>query len=261
MRETKLAAEPRLGGKKLFMAITLVLGAFVSFSSLALDSQVAEGVLVGRVRLAGAPPPAPPPTRVKPADMAVCGSHKGDEGVVLGSDGALQNVIVHLEGLSTSPSPRRDAKNAGTAGKVRVTNRNCQFQPHVQTATVGSTLIVGNDDNILHNTHGYLNEKTTLFNVGLPFQGVEVSRPLARPGMVSFKCDAGHTWMSGYLLVLDHLYHAVTDSSGRFRIASVPPGVQRVRIWHEKFGAQTQNVEIKPGQETAIAIQFKTPSN
>jgi hypothetical protein len=211
--------------------------------------QPGEGTIAGRTVILGPPPQVPPPAAVKPADTPVCGAHVADESVQVGADGALRNAIVYLEQAPAGAAAPRGER-------VRLTNRSCRFEPRVQTATVGGTLVVGNDDNILHNTHGYLEGGATFFNVGLPFRGVEVSRPLARAGMVQFKCDAGHTWMSGYLLVLPHRFHATTDPSGRFRIPAVPAGNHTLKAWHEKLGSRSATVSVTAGQDAAVTIEF-----
>ena len=42
-----------------------------------------------------------------------------------------------------------------------------------------------------------------------------------------------HNWMSGWWLVLDHPYFAITDERGDFAIRDVPTGPQKVVVWHE----------------------------
>jgi hypothetical protein len=240
-------------------ALTLLgLIGLLGLASIQPGSSQDEGILVGDVKLDGAPPAPRPPAVVKPADAPVCGAHIPDESVLVDREGGLQNVIVYLDDVTANTPGSRSRGTAGPAPSVRLANRDCRFQPHVQTARLGATLIVANDDNILHNTHAYLDQNVTFFNLGLPFKGVEVPRPLKRTGMVTFKCDAGHTWMNGYLLVLDHGFHAVTDASGKFRITSVPTGNRRLKAWHEKLGSQTLSVQISPGQETRINIWFKS---
>jgi len=44
-----------------------------------------------------------------------------------------------------------------------------------------------------------------------------------------------HNWMSGWWLVLDHPYFAVTDEQGNFAIRDVPTGPQQVVVWHESL--------------------------
>jgi len=50
--------------------------------------------------------------------------------------------------------------------------------------------------------------------------------------------------MYGWVIVLPHA-GAVTDAEGRFRLAGVPEGRQRLRIWHETLGEQEVAVEVK----------------
>ncbi len=203
------------------------------------------GTLTGKVSLAGPAPSPPPPGHVKPIERKACGTYVTDGSIVVGKEATLKNVIVYLQGVT---NPRR------TKGKIRLTNRECRYEPRVQTATVGSTLIVGNEDDILHNTHAYLGESRTLFNLALPFKGLQIPRPLREPGMVRFTCDAGHTWMRGYLLVLEHDFHTVTDENGRFRIEAVPPDAYTLKVWHERLGTKAVNVSVKAGAENFVEI-------
>ena len=47
------------------------------------------------------------------------------------------------------------------------------------------------------------------------------------------QCDAGHTWMNGWIYVFDHPYYAVTDEAGTFTIKDVPAGEHTLELWHE----------------------------
>lgn len=223
-----------------------------------LNSQSGEGSITGFVKVSGTPPAIAAPAQVKPADARVCGREMSDESIVLESGGALRWAMVYLES-SGLPALSAPAKKTGAGPALAISNLHCRFVPHVQTATVGSTLLVRNDDDILHNTHAYLEPNTTLFNLGLPFKGTEVPKRLTKTGMIRFKCDAGHTWMSAFLLVLNHAFHTVTDAEGRFRIESVPAGKHAMKIWHEKLGTKTVDVQVDAGKETRIMVEFKTP--
>jgi uncharacterized protein (DUF2141 family) len=55
--------------------------------------------------------------------------------------------------------------------------------------------------------------------------------------------------MHGYFVVLTTPHSTVTDSSGAFSLAGLPPGTYTVKAWHERFGTQTQEVTIS-GNET-----------
>ena len=49
---------------------------------------------------------------------------------------------------------------------------------------------------------------------------------------VNFKCDV-HDWMNGYVLLLENVEYAITDSTGRYRLEGVSTGEQEIHIWHE----------------------------
>src|SRR5262249_10507207 len=42
--------------------------------------------------------------------------------------------------------------------------------------------------------------------------------------------------MTAWIHVVDTPFYAVTDREGRFRVAGLPPGEYRVRVWHEEVG-------------------------
>jgi hypothetical protein len=132
---------------------------------------------------------------------------------------------------------------------------------------------VKNSDPILHNTHGFLG-KPTVFTLALPNQGqvVDVSRRLARPGVVRVLCDA-HPHMFAWLIVHDSPYVAVTDERGAYRIDGIPPGPYRVSLWHEgwrqrgvdKDGrpvydeprTETREVTVTPGGTVTLDFELR----
>jgi len=71
------------------------------------------------------------------------------------------------------------------------------------------------------------------YNLPFPFPNQVVSRQMPTAGLVSLKCNGGHTWMNAQMLVVSHPYYAVTDESGHFELSDVPSGEYTITAWHE----------------------------
>ncbi|MEK7205838.1 MAG: carboxypeptidase-like regulatory domain-containing protein, partial [candidate division NC10 bacterium] len=63
---------------------------------------------------------------------------------------------------------------------------------------------------------------------------------------------------TAYVMVVDHPYAAVTDASGAYRIAGMPPGTYRLRFWHERLGVREEPVVIRSGGETIVNLAWRT---
>ncbi len=212
-------------------------------------AQEKTGSIVAGVRFAGAVPPAPD-IQKPPA----CGSRPiHDETYVVGGDHALANVVVYVA----------DAKPAGAVAPraVKIDQKDCRFEPHVQAATVGSKVTVTNGDETLHTAHAFHGAQT-LFNVATP-PGMTGNAPqvLAQPGPMHLSCDVGHTWMSAWIYVFDHPYFGVSGADGKLTIADVPPGEYTVKAWHEKLGERSTKVTVVAGKPTSVTFDFTGPGS
>lgn len=206
----------------------------------------AGGVIEGRVVY----PPGPPPPRELPVHVnhSVCGrAPVFAEDLVVASDGALANVVLSVEGSFGPPQ--------GELPALKLEQQGCVFGPHVQSATRGAILDIGNSDPVIHNVHGLVDGRT-VFNLAMPIPGIRVKRTLSVPGVVAIQCDSGHDWMSAYVHVFEHALHATTGRDGRFRIEGVPPGRHRVRAWHERLGVRFVDVEVTAGEARRVELTF-----
>lgn len=197
------------------------------------------GKVFGTVRLEGVPTKPSPVKIVK--DVAACGQEAANEALLVGPERGIANVVVALKGVKVDKAPPPTAQAA-------VDQVGCRYTPHVQAVTVGTVLNLLNNDAVLHNVHGTA-QSATVFNVAMPFKGQKLPTVLKRPGVLKLRCDAGHTWMSAYVLVFEHPYFAVTDKKGAFSIPDVPPGKYTLEYWHEpvdgKSPAVTKNVPVE----------------
>ena len=171
-------------------------------------------------------------------DQAVCGNEIEDQATLVDPSGGVANAVVLVPGLEwTADPPAPSINNAG-----------CFFVPRVQVARTRSQLAITSEDDTLHSTHAYDDRQRTLFNIALPFPGLNVNRPLRRPGVVRIECDS-HGWMRGWIYVTGDVA-AVTAADGRFEIADVPPGTYELAIWHERYEGDAQTVTVTAGGVT-----------
>ena len=202
------------------------------------------GMIRGVVTMADPPPPA---TLAVNADQAVCGDRVPDETVVADAAGRVANAVVRLTGVpwpAERPAPRID--NAG-----------CLFVPRVQIAPTRSQVLVTSRDDTLHSTHTYDDRNRTGFNIAMPFPGLEVRRPLRRPGVVRIECDS-HGWMRGWIVVSDDR-GAVSGLDGVFVLDDVPAGTLELTVWHERLRAAPQTVAVRAGETAEVAIVLEQP--
>jgi plastocyanin len=209
------------------------------------------GNVAGRVTFAGTPPALPAQRMDSDPNCAQQGDSAPNESVVVGADGALQNVFVYVkDGLGTLRFPVPSTAFV-------LDQKGCRYVPHVSGVQVGQTVEVLNSDPTLHNVHAtpMANQE---FNTGQPLPGMKhVRRFTAREVMVPFKCDV-HPWMRAYIGVLDHPFFSVTRADGSFQLTGLPPGTYTIEAWHETLGTQTQMVTIGAKETGNVAFSFKS---
>lgn len=210
------------------------------------DEVAANAAVTGTVRFLG---DAPAPAKLDiTQDEETCGKTAlYSEELVVSSAKGLANVVIFVDGVT-------DGK-AAVPSTVTLDNTNCRYEPHVVAMVVGSTLKVGNDDPVLHNTHART-QQSDVFNIALPMQGQVIDKVIDKPGLMKVGCDAGHGWMTAWLAAFDHPYFAVTDADGKYSIPDLPPGEYTVVMWHEKLGRLTKPVTIA-GSDVGIDLDYQ----
>ncbi|MBI3028521.1 MAG: hypothetical protein HYY64_03310 [Candidatus Rokubacteria bacterium] len=210
---------------------------------------VVDGATIqGKVVFTG---PPPPPRKVIPTkDREVCGSGVREvEQILLSRDKAVQDAVVFLKKVEKGKAWPKPAQTPA------LENLKCDFVPHVQVVAVGSDLEIVNSDNVLHNTHGFL-DRVTVFNLAMPNQGQRIKKPLKRPGLVRVECDA-HGWMLGWVYVVENPYYAVTAKDGAFALKDVPPGSYTLVAWQEYTGFVESPVTVKGKEVRSITVDLK----
>lgn len=193
--------------------------------------------LKGSVQFTGT---VPAPKQIDTKSDPSCGvASVPAEEVTVNPNGTLKNVFIYIkEGLPAGQTYEV------TAPAVTLDQKGCQYSPRVFGVQVAQSFEVLNSDPTLHNVHG-MPTKSKQFNLGMPVQGMKLTRKFDQPEvMVKLKCDV-HPWMAAYIGVLPHPFFSVTDENGNFEIKNLPPGKYTLEAWHEKFGVKTQEITVE----------------
>lgn len=211
---------------------------------------VADAATVaGLVKFEGTAPKMP--NMQMSADAFCASAHPApvpDEEVVVGPAGELANVIVYVKNGPATPVPQQAAL---------LDQKGCKYIPHVSAVQVGQKIQIKNSDNTLHNVHAMPNVNSQ-FNEGQPVQGMVSEKKFDKvePTPFRIKCDV-HGWMKSYMAVLPNSYHSVSQGNGTFSIGNLPPGNYTLVAWHEKYGAQEQQVTVAAKEQKQVTFTFK----
>jgi hypothetical protein len=213
----------------------------------------AAGSLKGSTKFEGT---ALKPTRIDMSSDPNCAkahpTPATTEDVVIGANGALENVLVYVsDGLGdrTFEPPQQPAV---------IEQKGCQYKPHVLALQTNQKLDVVNSDETTHNIHPMPNNNRE-WNKTQP-HGLAVEESFAREEIpIPVKCNI-HPWMHAYIAVFKHPYFAVTDKDGGFDLKNLPPGTYTIKAWHEKLGTLTQKVTVGGGEAKTMDFVFKSGS-
>jgi uncharacterized protein (DUF2141 family) len=76
--------------------------------------------------------------------------------------------------------------------------------------------------------------------------------------IIKFKCDV-HPWMTGYVVVTDNQFCAITGDDGSFTLKDVPPGSYTVTAWHERLGTKDMQVTVAADKAADAKFELAAP--
>jgi len=172
--------------------------------------------------------------------------HRDLERLLVAPNGGVANTVVFLRNVS-----RGKEMNLPVARRS-LNQKNCRYEPHILLVPVQATLTVKSSDPLLHTVHM---SGSADYNLPFTAKGQEITRPMTREGIVSLRCNAGHVWMNGEMIVAKNPYYAVTDEDGNFELTQVPPGQYEIVAWHEGWRV----VGDSPVYDLATQVRVKRP--
>jgi len=201
------------------------------------------GMVRGTISVDGSLPDLPDLLTKDP----VCGAIPVKNQTAVGENGGLRNVFIYLKKVPNVDIP------APSTEQIVMDQQGCVFIPHAQIVQVGQPVLLKNSDPVAHNVK--LNGGSNTLTETVPpsnSSNIEYQFQFSDRKPTGVVCDF-HTFMSAYVMPLDHPWAAVTNLDGTFEIPNVPAGKVDFVIWHEKLGIieRSYSVDVPPNGEAA----------
>jgi plastocyanin len=150
----------------------------------------------------------------------------------------MRDFVVYIEGpAGTNMAP---ATNVASVITSRVAQKSATFFPHVLPVLAGTTVEWPNNDDIYHNV--FSDSDAARFDLGL-YKTQTPQVTFSKPGKVDVYCSI-HANMHCIVLVMENPYFTTTDADGKYTITNVPPGVYKLKAWHERLPSEEQEVVV-----------------
>jgi len=210
--------------------LALLLFTLAQFASAQSDYQVINvtngGTISGTVKWSGPMPHLVSVPITKDPQICDPDNHKTRdlERLVVGADGGVANTVVYLKSIAAGK-----AMDLPPARRF-LDQKHCRYVPHILLVPENAALQMESSDATLHTIHM---DGAASYNLPFPFPNQVLTRDMNTPGLVNLRCNGGHTWMNGEMMVVKNPYYAVTDDSGKFVLKDVPAGQYELVAWHE----------------------------
>ena len=162
----------------------------------------------------------------------------------------VKEVAVYLES--------HDAKSASSMNHPReISQVDRKFSPYVSVVRKGESINFSNQDEITH--HVYSFNGPTRFSFKLKKDEHMLSDPFTETGVIAMGCNI-HDWMSGYMLVVDTPYYALTDSEGKVAFNDLPSGEYHLKAWHPQMaGGEAISRHVTLQADSVLEIRLSEP--
>ena len=165
-----------------------------------------------------------------------------------------RDLVDRLKSVVYLEAAPRGAFERSEPGRAVMNQRNETFVPHLLAITTGTVVDFPNGDPFFHNVFSL--SKANRFDLGRYPSGKQKSVQFTQPGIVRVFCEI-HSHMNAFILVFSHPFFAVTDDSGRYRIADVPAGAYNVIAWNEGRASEPKSVSVPGGGTTELDFELR----
>jgi plastocyanin len=150
--------------------------------------------------------------------------------------------LERVEGPVPHPAPAR----------VVMDQKNLAFAPHVLPVVEGTVVEFTNSDDIQHNVFSP-SRAAGAFDLGTYSRGETRSVTMPERGDVLVLCNI-HMEMEAHIVVVRDPYFAVTDATGRYQIADVPPGRYAVKLWRSGWQPLERTLDVTDGAAITLDV-------
>jgi len=184
----------------------------------------------------------PPPVTPLPPVVVV-------DGVVTGTIGPFvpKHAVVWLEGGNLPSSGH--SKSMPT-----ISQRGARFQPDFVVLTAGQTLVMPNDDRIVHNVFSVSPPKR--FDLGHYPEGDSRSVRFETAGVVDLFCNI-HDNMHATIVVTPSRFFAIAGADGHFTIDHVPAGTYRAVAYSPESAMVSTSLSVTGGATASVNLALR----
>lgn len=138
------------------------------------------------------------------------------------------------------------------AERARIDQRNLRFVPNAVVVVPGSEIEFLNSDSVRHNVFSPRRGGAG-FDLGTYRSGEHRVRAFMGAGAYVILCDV-HPEMAAHVYVVDSPLHALTDSTGRYRIAGVPPGEYLLEVRYRRRALGRLTLRVVQGDTARVDV-------
>lgn len=129
---------------------------------------------------------------------------------------------------------------------IDIRQKDKGFNPYLSVVQSNSSVTFSNLDDITHHIYSV----TGIERFSYSLKSGKTTQPLSieQAGIIAMGCNI-HDWMSGYLLVVDTPFYAITADDEQIELTVVQQGDFQITAWHPQFNEKITRHVTLPNQD------------